>query len=47
MRQIVVDYARRKSAVKRGGDQIKTALDENLAPVKASVNDLVAVDQAL
>ena len=47
MRQIVVDYARRKSAVKRGGDQIKTALDENLAPVKASVNDSVAVDQAL
>ena len=25
----------------------KTSLDENLAPVKASVNDLVAVDQAL
>jgi RNA polymerase sigma factor (TIGR02999 family) len=47
MREILVDYARRHAAAKRGGDACKLSLDEAaITPRKTDV-DLVALDDAL
>ncbi len=47
MRQIIVDYARRKNAQKRGGGRPDLPLDEErLRPAKQA-RDLVALDEAL
>jgi RNA polymerase sigma factor (TIGR02999 family) len=47
MRQILVDYARKQSATKRGGDAITVVVDESLADsAQASVN-LLALDDAM
>ncbi len=47
MRRILVDFARQRSAAKRGGDQEKISLDdvEQMAPEPAA--ELVALDDAL
>ena len=47
MRQILVDFARRKHYQKRGGEAVRVTLDENLAVSNDRTNDLVALDDAL
>ena len=47
MRQILVDYARKHLAAKRGGEQVTLSLDEHLAPAKSRPLDVVALDDAL
>ncbi len=47
MRQVLVDYARRNSAVKRGGGLLRTEITESLAEGESRTHDLIAIDQAL
>lgn len=47
MRRILVDHARRRDAEKRGGSQIRVALDPALAVANQSDIDLVMIDDAL
>ena len=47
MRRILVDYARRHHASKRGGDLYKLSLDEALVTSKEKGADLLALDEAL
>jgi RNA polymerase sigma factor (TIGR02999 family) len=47
MRNVLVDYARRRQAEKRGGDDIRIPLDENTAGVEADLFELLRVNQAL
>jgi RNA polymerase sigma-70 factor, ECF subfamily len=47
MRQILVDHARKKSAVKRGGGRARIDLDERLAVSVHSDDDVLAIDEVL
>lgn len=48
MRRILVDYARRRNAQKRGGaGQHRVTLDDNLLSVDAQAGELIALDEAL
>lgn len=47
MRQILVDRARRRQAVKRGGDVVQTTLGDNVYAVELQADELLALDQAL
>lgn len=47
MRRILVDWARSRQALKRGGDARALDLDEALAAAKEPGTDLLAVDDAL
>ena len=47
MRQILVDYARKRRAAKRGGDDLTLTLDEAIALPRKRELDLVALDDAL
>jgi len=47
MRRILVDYARRHHASKRGGDLYKLSLDEALVTSEEKGADLLALDEAL
>ena len=47
MRQILVEYARRRGAVKRGGRLRLVALEEGIVPADERADALVAVDDAL
>lgn len=47
MRQIVVDYARRKTATKRGGKEPKVELDDNAGAASSTVQELIEVNEAL
>lgn len=47
MRQILVDHARRRAALKRGGDRVRVDLDENRIPIAERAAEILAVDQAL
>ncbi len=47
MRQILVEYARRRGAVKRGGRFRLVALEEGLVPAEERAEALLAVDEAL
>jgi RNA polymerase sigma factor (TIGR02999 family) len=47
MRQILVDYARRHRAAKRGGNQRAIALDEVIMAVEDRAEALLALDEAL
>lgn len=47
MRQIIVDYARRRRAKKRGGGKVPIALDLIQVPVDEQAEALLAIDQAL
>ena len=47
MRQILVDHARARQAVKRGGDVFKLSLDEGSALPEQRDLDLIALDDAL
>jgi RNA polymerase sigma factor (TIGR02999 family) len=47
MRRVLVDHARTRRALKRGGEARREALDETLLRYETSAIDLVAVDEAL
>lgn len=47
MRRILVDYARRKRAAKRGGPEVTLGLDEALDAAESKSLDVVALDDAL
>jgi RNA polymerase sigma factor (TIGR02999 family) len=47
MRQIIVDYARRRQAEKRGGDQERVPLEGAEASVWEDADSLIALDEAL
>jgi RNA polymerase sigma factor (TIGR02999 family) len=47
MRQILVEYARRRGAAKRGGRVRVVALEEGLVPAEERADALLAVDEAL
>src|SRR3954451_13328532 len=47
MRRILVENARRKRAVKRGGDQVRMELDQLEIAASDISDDLVALDEAL
>ncbi len=47
MRQILVDYARRHKAQKRGGGQADLAFDERLYRADERADELLALDEAL
>ena len=47
MRQILVDYARRHGAAKRGGSVCKLALEDAMATPRRAPVDVVALDDAL
>ena len=47
MRRVLVDYARARRSLKRGGGMTRVSLDETLAEYEVEVLDLLAVDEAL
>jgi RNA polymerase sigma factor (TIGR02999 family) len=47
MRRVLVDHARSRDAVKRGGSVVKVSLDEARDPAVESGPDVVALDDAL
>jgi len=47
MRRILVDYARTRDAVKRGGGALKASLDEAASVAQERAGELVALDDAL
>lgn len=47
MRQIIVDYARRRGRRKRGGDQVHVPLDEDNSPAAREASHVLDVDDAL
>jgi RNA polymerase sigma factor (TIGR02999 family) len=47
MRSVVIDHARRRGRVKRGGARVAVELDEQLVAVPERAEDLLAVDEAL
>ena len=47
MRQILVDYARRRSSGKRGGGLLAATLDGDAIPVEAIADEMVGIDRAL
>lgn len=47
MRQILVDYARRKGAEKRGGDWQRTTLTQRQLGVEVRLEDFLSLDAAL
>jgi len=47
MRQIVIDYARRRGRQKRGGDQVVVPLDDAADPVARQAEQLLDIDAAL
>ena len=47
MRRILVDFARKKSSLKRGGDGVHITLNENVDVVDEKAADVIALDEAL
>ncbi len=47
MRRILLDYAKSRHRLKRGGDVHKTSLDEALVVAEDRASDLVMIDEAL
>jgi RNA polymerase sigma factor (TIGR02999 family) len=47
MREILVDQARRKASLKRGGDSQRVELTEGLALIEPPADDLLALDEAI
>ena len=47
MRRILVDFARKKNSLKRGGDRIQITLTERVEKPVEKEEDLVALDEAL
>jgi len=47
MRQVIIDYARRRKTQKRGGDVQQVPLDEQEIAIQTQVEQLLALDQLL
>lgn len=47
MRRIMVDHARQRQALKRGGAVVKVPLDESLVAAETRATELLALDEAL
>jgi RNA polymerase sigma factor (TIGR02999 family) len=47
MRQIVVDHARQRAAVRHGGQEVRVDLDRTQIPVEDGAETLLALDEAL
>ena len=47
MRRIMVDHARERYALKRGGNPVKVTLDETAIVTEARAGELLALDEAL
>ncbi len=47
MRRVLIDYADRRRAQKRGGGEIAVPLDESLIAIEEHVDELRALDEAL
>lgn len=47
MRRILIDYARRRTAAKRGGKRVRVPLTPDSATVEAQAAEILAVDEAL
>ena len=47
MRRILVDEARKRQAIKRGGDLLETHLDEERIPLNFDPNIVLIIDEAL
>lgn len=47
MRHVVIDYARKRSAEKRGGDLIRVEYNEADAAVAAQAEDILLIEEAL
>lgn len=47
MRNLVVDYARRRNAAKRGGDAFMVTLGDNIPDGERAALDVIALDDAL
>ena len=47
MRRILVESARRKARLKRGGDEQRVAMPDDLPSPAAPIEDILAVDEAL
>jgi RNA polymerase sigma factor (TIGR02999 family) len=47
MRQILVDYARRRASLKRGGDRRSATFDGDAIPVETLADETLAIDRAL
>ena len=47
MRQVLVDYARRRGAEKRGGKALRVTFEEGLRPAPDGSEDLLLLDDAL
>ena len=47
MRRVLVDHARKKWALKRGGDVLMVPFDDDLAVTDGNVENLLALDEAL
>jgi RNA polymerase sigma factor (TIGR02999 family) len=47
MRQVLVDHARRRKAVKRGGDLVRTTLTDVGGHMEFRPDELIALDEAL
>jgi RNA polymerase sigma factor (TIGR02999 family) len=47
MRSVIVDFARRRLARRRGGDAVRVTLDVELAPARSGEEEILAVHEAL
>lgn len=47
MRQILIDHARRRGAVKRGGGALQVTFDERITPITDTDPELLDLDEAL
>ena len=47
MRRILIDYARRRKALKRGGNRRRVVFDDAAAAVEAEATELISLDDAL
>lgn len=47
MRRVLIDYARKKKAEKRGGGAVRVTLQEEMAATDPGFGDLLALDDAL
>ena len=47
MRRLLIDFARRRSAAKRGGMRVRIPLSEDTASLEDAVEEILAVDEAL
>ncbi len=47
MRQILVDYARRRATVKRGGDRRPATFDAEAIPMESLTDEMLSIDRAL